>query len=185
MVYFCGVEIIYHFYLDRVPITGRELLGWKSESLLQELDDLDRQRVEGIRENKERARVKVEGPVLEMKFIQDRLMKASGLESLYESLLRKLGEWFGLSMEGLGAAKEEGSVEERRTDKDNGSMEVDGPALEMITSVLNRLVKVSGLDEMAWEVRVTNEPSMYIFQTVRVPTRKNCSGSSSYRLLQD
>ena len=161
VLYLSGVEIVYLFCLDRVPITGRKRLSWTSESLLQELDDLDRQRVEEIRENKERGRVKIEGPIIEMiNSGIDRLMKASGLESLLESLLRKLKERFGRLVEELGADKKNGSVEELGVDKEKGSMEVDGPALEMITSVLNRLVKASGLDEMAWEVRITNEPSM-------------------------
>ena len=173
VVYICGVEIIFNFYLDRVPITGRKQLSLKSESVLEELDDLDRQRVEEIRENKERGRVNVGGPVFEMiNSIIDRLRKASGLDSLLEFLLSKLGERYGQlmgklgvdqgngSVEKLGADEENGSVEKLGADKEKGSMEVDGPALEMITSVLNRLVKASGLDEMAWEVRVTNEPSM-------------------------
>ena len=168
LLYLSGVEIIYHFYLDRVPITGRKRLSRTSESLLQELDELDRQRVEEIRGNKERGRVKADGPVFEMiNSIRDRLIKASGLESLwgkleerFGSLLRKVEERFGRSVEELGADKENGSVEGLRADKEKGSMEVDGPALEMIISVLNRLVKASSLDEMAWEVRVTNEPSM-------------------------
>lgn len=185
VMYFSGLEIIYQFYLDRVPITGRKQLSWTSESVLQELDDQDRQWVEEIRENRERSPVKVAGPVLEMIYsIADRLIEASGLESLSKSLLKKLEERFGRSVKKLGIEKEEDLVEERRIDKENGSMEVDGPALKMITSVLNRLVKASGLHEMAWEVRVTNEPSMYI-RTVGVPTRKDCSGSSSCRLLQN
>ena len=161
VLYFSGVEIIYQFYLDRVPITGRKRLSWTSESLLEELDDLDRQRVEEIRGDKEKGQVKIEGPVFEMiNSVIDRWMKDSGLESLLESLFRKLEERFGRSVEELGADKEKDSVDELVIDKGKGSMEVDGPALQMITSVLNRLVKASGLDEMAWEVRVTNEPSM-------------------------
>ena len=161
VLYISGVEIIYQLYLDRVPITGRKRLSWTSESLLEELDDLDRQSVEEIRGDKEKSRVKVEGPVFEtINSVIDRWMKASGLESLLESLFRKLEERFGRPVEELGADKEKDSVDELVTDKGKGSMEVDGPALEMITSVLNRLVKASGLDEMAWEVRVTNEPSM-------------------------
>ena len=161
VVYISGVEIIYQFYLDRVPITGRKQLSWKSESLLEELDDLDRQRVEEIRGDKEKGRVKVDGPVIEwINSVIERFMKASGLESLLESLFRKLRETFGQPVEVLGSDKEKASAEERAADNGKGSMEVDGPALEMITSVLNRLVKASGLDEMAWEVRITNEPSM-------------------------
>ena len=155
------MEIIFNFYLDRVPITGRKQLSWKSESVLEELDDLDRQRVEEIRGNKERGRVNVGGPVFEMiNSIIDRLRKASGLDSLLEFSLSKLRERYGQLMGKLGADEENGSVEELGADKEKGSMVVDGPALEMITSVLNRLVKASGLDEMAWEVRVSNEPSM-------------------------
>ena len=161
VVYICGVEIVYHFYLDHVPITGRKRLSWTSESVLHELDDLDHQRVEEIMGNREKARVKKEGPVFEMiNSIVDRLMKASGLESLMLSLVRKLEEMFGRPVVNPKADKEKGSEEEPRAEKSNGNMEVDGPALEMITSVLNRLVKASGLDELAWEVRVTNEPSM-------------------------
>lgn len=161
VMYICGVEIVYHFYLERVPITGRKRLSWESESVLQELDDLDRQRVEEIRGNREKGRVKKEGPVFEMiNSTIDRLRKASGLESLVLSLSRKLKEIFGRLAGEPKVDKEKGIEEERRADKANGSMQVDGPALEMITSVLNRLVKAGGLDEMAWEVRVTNEPSM-------------------------
>ena len=145
VLYSCGVGIIYHFYWDCVPITGGKLLGWKSESVLQELDDLDRQRLGEIRENEEQGRAKVGGPVpLTIDYVIDYLMKASGLEFL----LRKLEENFGRS------------VEELQVETEKGNVEVDGPALEMIASILNRLMKASGLDEMAWEVLVTNEPSM-------------------------
>ena len=186
VVYLCGMEIIYQFYLERVPITGRKQLSWKSESLLEELDDLDRQRVEEIRGNKERGRVKVEGPVFEViHSIINLFNRASGIESWLDYWFRKLEERLGRSVEELWADKKKDSVEKLGVDKEKGSMEVDGPALEMITSVLHRLMKASGLDEMAWEVRVTNEPSMWISQTFGVATWKPCSGSSGCRLLQD
>ena len=161
VAYICGVEIVYHFYLEHVPITGRKRLSWTSEPVLQELDDLDRQLVEEIMGNREKGRVKKEGPVFKViNSIIDRWTKASGLEYLMLSSLRKLEEIFGRWVGKLRADKEKGSEEERGADKANGSMEVDGPALEMIISVLNRLVKAGGLEEMAWEVRVTNKPSM-------------------------
>ena len=162
VVYFSGLGITYQFYLNRVPLTGRKQLGWRSESLLEELDDVDRQRVEEIRGDRAKSPEKVKGPMIRP--IIDRLMKASGLEpaleSLWESLSRKLKEMSGRSGGEHRADKETVSVEELRADKGVGSMQVDGPALEMITSVLNRLVEASGLDKKAWEVRITNEPSM-------------------------
>ena len=94
-VYISGITIIYYFFLERVPITGRRRFSNQLEFLMRGLEEVDRQ-----------------------------------------------------------------SVEELRGDEEKGSMEIDGPALEKIRSIINRLVKAGGLDAMPWEVRVTNEPGV-------------------------
>lgn len=38
------------------------------------------------------------------------------------------------------------------------------PGLRKIEAVLDRLVKASGLEDIAWEVRVLNEPSRFPLQ---------------------
>lgn len=50
-------------------------------------------------------------------------------------------------------------MERLQVDKEKLFIKNDYPGLRKIEAVLNRLVKASGLDDVAWEVRVLDKPS--------------------------
>lgn len=49
-------------------------------------------------------------------------------------------------------------MEEQRKIEDKSFIKRDYPGLRKIEAVFDRLVKASGLDDIAWEVRVIDEP---------------------------
>ncbi len=72
--------------------------------------------------------------------------------------------WSWLSKSTLTELHEEESrvMKELRDNEEKIFISSDYPGLRKIEAVFERLVKASGLDGIAWEVRVINEPSMLI-----------------------
>lgn len=64
----------------------------------------------------------------------------------------------------------------------------DYPGLRKIEAVLDRLVKVSGLDDTTWEIRVKDEPSRsspVLYSSALQLAETHVSGSGSHSLLQN
>ena len=98
--------------------------------------------------------------------------------------------WSWLSRSTLAKLHEEESrvLKELRDNEEKIFISSDYPGLRKIEAVFERLVKASGLDGIAWEVRVINEPSMFFLPTALIRSSicwTLCLAMQSCCLLQD
>ena len=78
-----GATIVYLFVLERVPITGRRRISWLSQSTLTKLEEMEREMLDSMDENKEKLFIQNDYPGLrKIEAVFARLVKSSGLDDI-------------------------------------------------------------------------------------------------------